>query len=113
VTSERATVLIEIIVLGFATVLLVLPTLIAVARLIDANAAVTSQARDAATWTARHGTALDSTEPGVGVTTVIEGGIVRATARATVTLLSVGGVVVQRVVEASYEVPISPYRSRR
>jgi hypothetical protein len=101
------------IVLGFATVVIVLPTLIAVARFIDANAAVAAQARDAATWTARHGVEFVSSDPRVLVTTSVEDGVVRSTARTAVTLVSIGGAGVERVVEASYAVPISPYRSRR
>ncbi|VAW06529.1 hypothetical protein MNBD_ACTINO01-831 [hydrothermal vent metagenome] len=111
--SERATAMIEVIVLGFATVLLVLPTLVAVARLVDASAMAGSQARDAAMWMARHGTELVSQDQRIDIDTTVEGSIVRSTAHARVTLLSVGGAKVERFIEVSYEVPISRYRSRR
>ena len=111
--SERATAMIEVIVLGFATVLLILPTLVAVARFIDASAVAGSQARDAAVWMARHGTELTPQGQSVDIATAVDGGIVRSTARVRVTLLSVGAVKVERAVEMSYEVPISRYRSRR
>ena len=112
-TSERATAMIEVIVLGFATVLLILPALVTVARMVDASAAAASQARDSATWMARHGTELVVTEPNIEASTTVEGGIVRSTVRARVTVLSVGAIEVDHTVEATYEVPISPYRSRR
>ena len=105
--------MIEVIVLGFATVLLILPTLVAVARLIDASATAGAQARDAAVWMARHGTQLTSQGEGIDIDTTVEGSVVRSTARARVTLLSVGAVKVERVIEVEYEVPISRYRSRR
>lgn len=105
--------MIEVIVLGFATVLLVLPSLIAVARFVDATAAAESEARDAATWMAMHGTELSRKGSGIDVTTRVEHGAVRATARMRVTLVSIGGLTLEREAVASYEVPISPYRSRR
>ena len=105
--------MIEVVVLGFATVLLVLPTLVAVARLVDASATAGAQARDAAVWMARHGTELTPQGQEIAIDTTVEGSVVRSTARARVTLLSVGAAKIVRVVEVEYEVPISRYRSRR
>lgn len=109
--------LIEMIVLGFATLLLVLPTLITIARIVDASAAVENHARAVATWTARHGRLPG--EPIVpdaaayDVQVAVGGGSVRATARSTVTLVSIGGLTIDREVVAVYNAPISPYRSDR
>lgn len=111
--GDRGTALIEMIVLGFATLLVVLPTLTTVARIVDANAVVTAQARDAASWVARHGYQRADQQDGIRVETAIQDGIVRATARATVTLVAIGGAKVERDVVASFDVPISPYRSDR
>ncbi len=112
-TRERGTVLIEMMVLGFAVVLVVLPVLITVARVIDANAVVSSAARDSASWLARHGTEWPHDRDGVSVVSSVDGGVASATARATVTLIGVGGIEIDREVVASYEVPLSPYRSDR
>ncbi len=110
---EHGTALLEIVVLGFATVLLVLPTLVTVARFVDANAVAASRARDAASWVARHGTMPQFPDPTVRVDTRVAGGVVRSTARTTVVIMSVGGIVVERDVAVSYEVPVSRYRSGR
>lgn len=110
---ERGTVLLEMIVLGFAVILVVLPVLTTVARVIDANAAATTTARDSASWVARHGTQWEGAGDGVSVATSVDGGVVTATARATVTLIGVGAIKIDREVVATFEVPISPYRSRR
>jgi len=113
VRSERGTAILEVIVLGFAVVLIVLPVLTTVARVIDANAAVTSSARDSASWVARHGTQWQGSSDLVAVETSVEGGVATATARASVTLIGVGGLEVTRDVTAIFEVPVSPYRSDR
>lgn len=109
--SEGGTALLETIVLGFGVILIVLPVLTTVARVIDANAAVTSAARDSASWVARHGTQWDAAHDRVSVEISVEGGVATSTARATVTLIGVGGVEIGRDVIATFEVPISPYRS--
>ena len=110
---ERGTVLIEMMVLGFAVILVVLPVLITVARVIDANAVVSSTARDSASWLARHGTDWPGDHDGVSVSSSVDGGVASATATAKVTLIGVGSMEIDREVVASYEVPVSPYRSDR
>ena len=109
--DERGSALLETIVLGFGVILIVLPVLTTVARLIDANAAVTSAARDSASWVARHGTQWAGDTDRVSVDTSVEGGVATSTARATVTLVGVGGIDIDRQVVATFEVPVSPYRS--
>lgn len=111
--DEHGTVLLELIVLGFAVILVVLPVLTTVARVIDANAAVTTAARDSASWVARHGTQWQGGSDHVAVETSVAGGVASATARATVTLIGVGGIKVDREVVSTFEVPVSPYRSNR
>jgi Flp pilus assembly protein TadG len=113
VRNERGTVLLEMIVLGFAVMLVVLPVLITIARVIDTNARVTTVARDSASWVARHGTQWEGGSDGVAVVTSVDEGVARATARARVTLIGVGGIRIDREVIASFDVPISPYRSDR
>ena len=114
--DDRGTVLLEMVVLGFATLLLVLPALITIARIVDASAAVEGQARASATWTARHGRAPDDARstggsPRIDVQLVVGETSVTATARSTLTLVSVGGLSIDRSVVAVFEAPISPYRS--
>ena len=109
--DEHGTVLLEMLVLGFAVILVVLPVLSTVARVIDANAAVTTAARDSASWVARHGTQWQGGSDRVSVEVSVDGGIANATARATVTLIGVGGIEVERDVTATFEIPVSPYRS--
>jgi predicted nucleic acid-binding protein len=111
VRGERGTVLLELIVLGFAVILVILPVLTTVARVIDANAAVSTVARDSASWVARHGTQWEGGIEGVSVETSVDGGVATATARASVTLIGVAGVQVARDVVATFSAPISPYRS--
>ncbi len=111
--GERGTALIEMLVLGFAVVLIVLPVLSTVARVIDANAAVSNAARDSAAWVARHGTAWSGAADGIVVETTVSDGVATSTARATVTLVGVGGLGVERDVVATFAAPISPYRSGR
>jgi hypothetical protein len=111
--DERGTVLLEMIVLGFAVILVVLPVLMTIARVIDANAAVTTAARDSASWVARHGAQWEGGSDRVSVETSVDGGVASATARATVTLIGVGGIKIDRDVVATFEVPVSPYRSNR
>lgn len=115
-TDDRGTVLLEMVVLGFATLLLVLPALITIARIVEASAAVEGQARASATWTARHGRPPDGpasggTGPRIDVELVVGEASVTATARSTLTLVSVGGLSIDRSVVAVFEAPISPYRS--
>jgi len=111
--EEHGTVLLEMIVLGFAVILVVLPVLTTIARVIDANAAVTTAARDSASWVARHGTQWQEGSDRVSVETSVADGVARATARATVTLVGVGGIKIDRDVVATFEVPVSPYRSNQ
>jgi len=116
VNDDRGTVLLEMVVLGFATLLLVLPALITIARIVDAAAAVEGRARATATWTARHGRPPDETSstgsgPRIDVELVVGETSVTATARSTLTLVSVGGFSIDRPIVAVFEAPISPYRS--
>ncbi|MEN8238195.1 MAG: hypothetical protein ABFR53_03220 [Actinomycetota bacterium] len=111
--AERGTALLEMIVLGFAVILVVLPVLTTIARVIDANAAVTTAARDSASWVARHGTQWQGGSEGVSVETAVDAGVASATARARVTLIGVGGIEIGREVVATFDVPVSPYRSDR
>lgn len=111
--NDRGTALIEMLVLGFAVVLVVLPVLVTVARVIDANAVVSSEARDSASWLARHGVEKPGAASGVSVESSVTGGVAHATATANVTLVGVGGVHIDRTVVASYDAPLSPYRSDR
>lgn len=115
-TDDRGTVLLEMVVLGFATLLLVLPGLITIARIVEATAAVEGRARASAVWTARHGSlpseGLSSRgENGIDVQVDVGATSVVATARSTLTLVSVGGLSIDRSVVAVFEAPISPYRS--
>lgn len=110
-SDERGAVLLEMIVLGFAVILVVLPVLSTIARVIDANAAVTTAARDSASWVARHGAPWEGGSDRVSVATSVDGGIATSTATATVTLIGVGGIEIDRQVVATFEVPVSPYRS--
>jgi hypothetical protein len=113
VRGERGTALLEVIVLGFAVILVVLPVLTTIARVIDANAAVTTVARDSASWAARHGTQWEGGSERVSVETSVDGGTATSTARATVTLIGVGGMKIDREVVATFQVPVSPYRSNQ
>lgn len=111
-TNQRGTALIEIVVIGFAVVLMVLPVISTVAQLSDAQAVVHGSARDGAVWVARHGGQPPRVQ-GVEITMVEEIDRVEVTATKTVELIGVGGAVVTRTVRSTVEVAVSDYRSSR
>lgn len=109
-TGQRGTALLEIVIIGFAVVVLVLPVISTVARLSEANAVVHAAARDGAAWVARHGGSPPQAE-GVELTIVEDRESVEVTATQNVTLIGVGGASMTRVVRSSVEVAVSAYRS--
>jgi hypothetical protein len=110
VIRQRGTALLEIIVVGFAVVLMVLPVVSTAARLTEAHATVHAAARDAAVWIARH----DGDPPavdGVDVSVVSRGHSVEVVATQEVVLVGAGGATLSRTVRSRVEVPVSRYRS--
>ena len=110
--SERGTSLIEVVVLGFAILALVLPTVLAAARLSEASTVALEEARGVATWVARHGTQPVEAHR-ADITVDVIDGVVHASASIEVQLISVGGAAVGTTVTSSFAMPISPYRSDR
>lgn len=108
--SQRGIALLEIIVVGFAVVLMVLPVMSTVVRLTEASAAVHAAARDNASWIARHGGGPQAIEE-IELTVVDRGSSVEVAATMEVTLVAVGGATVTRTVRSTVEVPVSRYRS--
>lgn len=111
-TDERGTALLEVIVLGFAVVMLVLPIIMTVARITEAQSLVHSAARDGALWVARHGGDPPAVD-GIELHTVAGSNVIEVVATDEVDLIGVGGTTLARTVSATVEVPISAYRSRR
>ncbi|MEN8040499.1 MAG: hypothetical protein ABFR95_03255 [Actinomycetota bacterium] len=107
---ERGIALIEMIVVGFAVVLMVLPVIAMTARVVDATASVHAAARDAAVWVARHDHQPPAPE-GISVSVVRRQGSVRVVASDDVVLIGVGGTNISRTVRSEIEVPVSPFRS--
>ena len=110
--NERGTALFEVIVVGFAVVLMVLPVISAVARLADATTTVHAAARDGAVWVARHGGEPPLVD-GIDVSIVENGDEVEAVAAKEVSLIGVAGATVARTIRSRVTVPISEYRSTR
>ena len=110
--NERGTSLIEVVVLGFAILALVLPTVLAAARLSEASAVALEEARGVATWVARHGTQPEQAHR-ADITVDVIDGVVHASASIEVQLVSVGGAGVGTTVTSRFAMPISPYRSDR
>lgn len=110
--NERGTALFEVIVVGFAVVLMVLPVISTVAKLTEATTTVHAAARDGAVWVARHGGEPPLVD-GVVVSIVESGGEVEIVAAKEVTLVGVAGATIARTVRSSVTVPISEYRSTR
>ncbi len=108
--KQRGTALLEIIVMGFAVVLMVLPVVSMVARLTEANAVVHSTARDAAIWVARHGGDPSGTDT-ISVSVSSTGESVEVVATMEVVLVGVGGATLTRMVRSTVQVPLSRYRS--
>jgi hypothetical protein len=102
--------LLEMIVVGFAVVLMVLPVVSTVARLTEANATVHATARDAAVWIARHGGDPPAVD-GVAVWVVKRENSIEVVATREVVLVGVGGSTLSRTVRSTVEVPVSRYRS--
>ncbi|RLE16011.1 MAG: hypothetical protein DRJ28_02590 [Actinobacteria bacterium] len=109
-SRQRGTALLEIIVVGFAVMLMVLPVVSTVARLTEANATVHATARDAAVWIARHGGDPPEVE-GVGVSVFGSEHSIEVVATQEVVLVGLGGATISRTVRSVVEVPVSRYRS--
>ena len=110
--GERGTVLIEMVVLGFAVLAMVLPTILTAARLSEASAVAGEEARGVATWVARHGSAPD-TEHRSDISVEVIDDVVHVSASISVDLITVGGSSVGTTVTSRFAMPISPYRSGR
>ncbi len=110
--NERGTSLIEMLILGFAILAMVLPTVLAVARLSEASAVAHEDARGVATWVARHGTPPQQIHRS-DITIDVSDGVVHVSASIAVDLISVAGSNVGTTVTSSFSMPISPYRSNR
>ncbi|MEZ5175926.1 MAG: hypothetical protein R2823_06940 [Acidimicrobiia bacterium] len=110
--ADRGIVMIEMVVVGFAVLALVLPTIVLTARMVEASDIATGEARSAALWYARHG-ALPGSDHDSELTVQRNGDEVRVVATVRVELLSVGGTGVSTTVSGSFAMPISPYRSGR
>jgi hypothetical protein len=112
VRNQRGTVLIEMVILGFATLAMMLPIVLVTARMSEASAVTLEEARGVATWVARHGTPPDQDHRS-DVSIDVSDGVVHVTASVEVELISIGGAEVATTVTSSFAMPISPYRSDR
>jgi len=110
VIKQRGTALLEVIVVGFAVVLMVLPVIGTVAKLSEATATVHAAARDGAVWVARHGGEPPPVD-GIVVTVAEHNGDVVVVASREVDLIGIGGTTVGRTVHSTVEVSVSDYRS--
>lgn len=108
--AEKGTALLEMIVVGFAVLLMVLPVIGTVARLSEASATVHAAARDGAVWVARHGGEPPPVD-GVDLTVAESSGEIVVEASQEVSLIGMGGATVGRVVQSIVEVRVSEYRS--
>jgi hypothetical protein len=102
--------MLEIVVVGFAVVLMVIPVIGTIARMTEAHANVHSAARDGAVWVARHGGEPPEVE-GIAVSVAETSGEVQVVAMGEVDIIGVLGATVARTVRASVTVPVSAYRS--
>ena len=102
--------MLEIIVVGFAVVLMVLPVIGTVARLTEAQADVHSAARDGAVWVARHGGQPPAVD-GIAMSVAVTSKDVQVVATREVDLIGVLGTTVARTVRSTVIVPVSIYRS--
>jgi hypothetical protein len=107
---QRGSAMLEMVVLGFAVVLMVLPVILTVARLTEANASVSGAARDGAMWVARHGGEPPEVE-GVHVVVTDRGDAVEVSAAREVSLVGVGGAKLSTTVRSRVVVSVSRYRS--
>jgi hypothetical protein len=110
--AERGTALIEVMVIGFAVVAVVLPVLLAVLQLSEAEVRATTAATDVATWMARHG-AVPPDDPAIDVQVAVGTDTVVVRARAPVRVFGVEFTTVEATVERLMEASVSPYRSDR
>lgn len=108
--TQKGTALLEVIVVGFAVILMVLPVIGTVARLSEATATVHAAARDGAVWVARHGGEPPHVD-GVVVTVAEHDGEIVVAAFQEVSLIGIGGTTVARTVQSTVEVRVSKYRS--
>jgi hypothetical protein len=102
--------MLEVVVVGFAVLLMVLPVISTVARMAEAHADVHSAARDGAVWVARHGGEPPEAD-GIVVSVAETGDEIRVVATREVDLIGVLGATVARSVRATVTVPVSAYRS--
>lgn len=108
---ESGIALLEILVLGFAVLLMVIPILSTAARLTEANGDVHAAARDSALWVTRHGSPPPYAE-GVDVHVIKSAGVVEVVATREVEVIGVGGTSLTWTVQSTVEVPISAFRSQ-
>jgi len=110
--GERGATLIETLVLAFAVLLVTIPFLLVVVRMAEATDVVADEARAVAVWYARHGE-MPGGDRQSQIRVELEGETVRVSSSLDVELIAVGGSKVQTTVSTQFEMPISPYRSRR
>lgn len=111
-SGETGTTLIEMLVLSFAILLVTLPLLLVVVRMTEASDIVADEARSVALWYARHGE-MPAGDHRSQLEVKLTGGAVHVESTLEVELISIRGSKVQTTVSAQFEMPISPYRSRR
>lgn len=102
--------MLEVIVVGFAVVVMVLPVIGTVARMTEAQADVHSAARDGAVWVARHGGQPPAVD-GIVISVAVTSKDVQVVATREVDLMGVLGTTVGRTVRSTVTVPVSIYRS--
>ncbi len=110
--GETGTTLLETLVLSFAILVVTLPLLLVVVRMAEASDVVADEARSVALWYARHGE-MPPGDHRSQLEVMLNGGAVHVESTLEVELISVRGSKVQTTVSAAFEMPISPYRSRR
>lgn len=111
--DSAGTALIEVIVIGFVAMAVMVPTLLTVGALADAQGDMSVAATEAASWFARHGHQLDPPDEGTVVTYDLDGDAIVATASTEVTLVDVMGRTVAVTITEQARAAISPYRSSR
>ena len=111
-TDDRGTSIIEIVVLGFAVLAMVLPTVLMTARMSEASSVALEEARGVATWVARHGSPPDQDHRSEITINVVDG-VVHVSAAIEIAIVSIGGADLGTTVTSSFAIPISPYRSNR
>jgi len=106
------TSLIEMLVVGFGVLLVTLPIMLMVVRMAEASDVTADEAKLVAMWVARHGQepALDQRSE---IHVSVVDGVVRVESSIDVVLVGIGGSAVGTTVTSKFEMPISPYRSRR